>query len=191
MQYIVVCQCKRFWKMLLAYCKWFGFFCCVGFQYILIHLWLALFCFYPLGLDRKRFPPRKLLDLVDADFEELLLRVSSISAFRTPSAWRITSGKKWTLHRSLSNDSLDSLASGARSTQPAAEMKISNQFIRAKLASGVPIVQKEIPDSHQLFRSVFWGTYRYEILKRQRRRGNLRKFARRMMKRLNPKVKSS
>ncbi|CAJ1931117.1 unnamed protein product [Cylindrotheca closterium] len=140
----------------------------------------------------KRFPPRKLLDLVDADFEELLLRVSSISAFRTPSAWRITSGKKWTLHRSLSNDSLDSLTSAPLSSSTRREMKISNQFIRAKLASGVPIVQKEIPDSHQLFRSVFWGTYRYEILRRKRRRGKLRKFARRMIRRLtNSKVKSS
>mmetsp|Transcript_2540 Transcript_2540/g.6066 ORF Transcript_2540/g.6066 Transcript_2540/m.6066 type:complete len:537 (+) Transcript_2540:206-1816(+) len=145
----------------------------------------------------KQFPPRKLLDLVDADFEELLLRVSSISAFRTPSAWRITSGKKWTLHRTLSSDSLDSLgnapaSSTSSSRQTAAEMKISNQFIRAKLASGVPIVQKEIPDSHALFRSAFWGTYRYEILKRKRKRGgNLRKFARRIMKRLNSKLKSS
>mmetsp|Transcript_2539 Transcript_2539/g.6061 ORF Transcript_2539/g.6061 Transcript_2539/m.6061 type:complete len:194 (+) Transcript_2539:1320-1901(+) len=193
MHAIDVCRYKKFWKMLSAYCKF-----CYCVELDSIHFGAYTMSFFVSNTNhRKQFPPRKLLDLVDADFEELLLRVSSISAFRTPSAWRITSGKKWTLHRTLSSDSLDSLgnapaSSTSSSRQTAAEMKISNQFIRAKLASGVPIVQKEIPDSHALFRSAFWGTYRYEILKRKRKRGgNLRKFARRIMKRLNSKLKSS
>ena len=83
---------------------------------------------------------------------------------------------------------MESLASQDRAVRQA-ELKISNQFIRAKLASGVPIVQKEIPDSHTLFQSAIWGTYRYQILKRKRRGGKLRKFARRIVKRLNSKLK--
>jgi hypothetical protein len=123
-------------------------------------------CVYP----RKKYPPRSLLNLVDADFDDLLHRISSISALRTPNAWRITSGKKLTFH----------VASQQQEQMPL--------FVRAKLASGVPIIHQEIPDSCPVLKSQSWGSQRYL---RRKGRPKWKKYTKRLLKRLKSKLKAS
>eukprot|EP00980_Cylindrotheca_fusiformis_P029035 scaffold22701_cov123-Cylindrotheca_fusiformis.AAC.14 len=114
----------------------------------------------------KKYPPRSLLELVDADFDELLHRVSSISSFRTPSAWRITSGKKLTFNAVASQQQ--------RQKQQGREPL----FVRAKLATGVPLVQQEISDSSPLLSSQSWGSQRLDRSKRPKWQKYLNRFLR-------------
>eukprot|EP00535_Pseudo-nitzschia_heimii_P009348 CAMPEP_0197179046 /NCGR_PEP_ID=MMETSP1423-20130617/4121_1 /TAXON_ID=476441 /ORGANISM="Pseudo-nitzschia heimii, Strain UNC1101" /LENGTH=496 /DNA_ID=CAMNT_0042628895 /DNA_START=85 /DNA_END=1575 /DNA_ORIENTATION=- len=89
----------------------------------------------------NRMPPRSLVDLVDSDVysrAELLRRISSISLFKAPASWSMASGG---VPRSLK------------------ELNESH-CVRAKLASGVPILMNTVAQSTVIERKS-WGSQKH------------------------------
>lgn len=114
---------------------------------------------------RRRFSPVDLLDLLDPDMyprEELLERISSISAFKMPSSWSSSEGKF--------------LPSAVR-FQPG--------NIRAKLASGIPILMNSVNDNNASYvTSWTWGSRRYQLRRRKTKWQRLKRGLIRMKRKM-------
>jgi hypothetical protein len=90
-------------------------------------------------------PPRSLLDLVDSDTHsrsELLRRISSISLFKAPASWSMASGGL------------------PRSWKELNEIEGTTYCVRAKLASGVPMLMNTVSESTVINRKS-WGSRKY------------------------------
>jgi hypothetical protein len=123
---------------------------------------------------RNKFPPRSLLDLVDSKIysrSDLLRRISSISLFKMPASSSLDSGEFgqncniWsTCHADLlSNDSL---------------------FVRAKVASGVPMLMAT-SSSSALLRSRRWGSHKHHPMRKKP--SMVTKIARRVLRKQKAK----
>jgi hypothetical protein len=102
-----------------------------------------------------------LLDLVDAkqySRHDLLHRISSISMFKAPSSWSMASGR-------LSIE--ETVVANFEAREP--------PYVRAKLASGVPMLMSTVADARCLT-SNEWGSRRFETKKKKR--STLRKYKR-------------
>eukprot|EP00536_Pseudo-nitzschia_multiseries_P012261 jgi/Psemu1/31520/gm1.31520_g len=90
-------------------------------------------------------PPRSLLGLVDSDVyprSDLLQRISSISLFKAPASWSMASGGL------------------PRSWKELNEIEGTNYCVRAKLASGVPMLMNTVSESAVIHRKS-WGSRKY------------------------------
>ena len=146
--------------------------CLRGFPLIALILLPAftLFCFF---VDcRQRYPPRSLFDLVDPESmsrQEILNRVASVSLFKAPSSWSMAG-------LSSCAGSSSPLSSDGKVTWSSANF-LSNRDsanVRAKLASGVPILMTTVEHS-TLSSSPTWGSRRH--VERAKRRRRLLKLA--------------
>eukprot|EP00537_Pseudo-nitzschia_pungens_P011722 CAMPEP_0172389478 /NCGR_PEP_ID=MMETSP1061-20121228/6358_1 /TAXON_ID=37318 /ORGANISM="Pseudo-nitzschia pungens, Strain cf. pungens" /LENGTH=521 /DNA_ID=CAMNT_0013119649 /DNA_START=12 /DNA_END=1577 /DNA_ORIENTATION=- len=93
----------------------------------------------------NRMPPRSLLDLVDSNSysrSELLRRISSISLFKAPASWSMASGGL------------------PRSWKELSEIEGTTYCVRAKLASGVPMLMNTVSQSTVIQRKS-WGSRKY------------------------------
>mmetsp|Transcript_53743 Transcript_53743/g.61124 ORF Transcript_53743/g.61124 Transcript_53743/m.61124 type:complete len:514 (+) Transcript_53743:116-1657(+) len=93
----------------------------------------------------NRMPPRSLLDLVDSNKysrQELLQRISSISLFKAPASWSMTSGGL------------------PRSWKELNDIEGTTYCVRSKLASGVPMLMNTVSDSEIISRKT-WGSRKY------------------------------
>mmetsp|Transcript_11805 Transcript_11805/g.33901 ORF Transcript_11805/g.33901 Transcript_11805/m.33901 type:complete len:357 (+) Transcript_11805:790-1860(+) len=93
----------------------------------------------------NRIPPRSLLDLVDSNSysrSELLRRISSISLFKAPASWSMASGGL------------------PRSWKELSEIEGTTYCVRAKLASGVPMLMNTVSQSTVIQRKS-WGSRKY------------------------------
>lgn len=93
----------------------------------------------------NRMPPRCLLDLVDSSAysrSELLRRVSSLSLFKAPASWSMASGGL------------------PRSWKELNEIEGTTYCVRAKLASGVPMLMNTVSESTVIHRKS-WGSRKY------------------------------
>jgi len=93
----------------------------------------------------NRMPPRSLLDLVDSDTcsrSELLRRISSISLFKAPASWSMASGGL------------------PRSWKELSQIEGTTYCVRAKLASGVPMLMNTVSESTVINRKS-WGSRKY------------------------------
>ena len=102
-------------------------------------------------------PPRSLVDLVDSSTysrSELLRRLSSISLFKAPASWSMASGG---VPRSL-------------------EELNEAYCVRAKLASGVPMLMNTVSESEVTDRKS-WGSRKY-LQKPKKKTMKMRKFIR-------------
>lgn len=96
-------------------------------------------------------PPRSLLDLVDSDTHsrsELLRRISSISLFKAPASWSMASGGL------------------PRSWKELNEIEGTTYCVRAKLASGVPMLMNTVSESTVINRKS-WGSRKYSQKKKK------------------------
>ena len=120
-------------------------------------------------------PPRSLLDLVDSDKHcrsELLRMISSISLFKAPASWSMASGglpKTW---KELN------------------EIEGTAYCVRAKLASGVPMLMNTVGESTVLKRKS-WGSHKYLQKKKKKKPTKIRKLIRIILGKSNNKGKSS
>ena len=131
------------------------------------------------GIRRKEYPPRSLLDLVDSQMynrQDLLQRVSSISLFKAPAYWNVASGGLGRLGISTNDGETTTCLSN------------DSTFVRAKLASGVPILMATASDS-AMINAPTWGSRRYNQPKKRQKISKLKKLLRSIMGK--PKVKSS
>ena len=90
-------------------------------------------------------PPRSLVNLVDSQTysrSELLRRISSISLFKAPASWSMASGGV------------------PRSLKELNEIDGTTYCVRAKLASGVPMLMNTVSESAVLNRKS-WGSCKY------------------------------
>lgn len=90
-------------------------------------------------------PPRSLLDLVDSGAysrSELLRRISAISLFKAPASWSMASGGL------------------PRSRKELDEVEGTTYCVRAKLASGVPMLMNTVSKSTVMIKKS-WGSRKY------------------------------
>lgn len=93
----------------------------------------------------NRMPPRSLLDLVDSGAysrSELLRRISAISLFKAPASWSMASGGL------------------PRSRKELDEVEGTTYCVRAKLASGVPMLMNTVSKSTVMIKKS-WGSRKY------------------------------
>ncbi len=108
----------------------------------------------------NRMPPRSLLDLVDSceySRSELLRRISSISLFKAPASWSMASGGL------------------PRSWKELNDIEGTTYCVRAKLASGVPMLMNTVSQSTVLNRKC-WGSHKY--LQKKKKPMRMRKLIR-------------
>jgi hypothetical protein len=136
----------------------------------------------------NRVPPRSLLDLVDPKLykrPEVLQRASSISLFKAPASWTLMTG---------------CFSSGAWTvTSTTDPMSSDCVFVRAKLASGVPLLMKSTISKSSLpcitsalMLSPSWGSQRYTKVRRKTIKARLRRLFRTLVgKKQRAKIKNS
>jgi len=120
----------------------------------------------------NKMPPRSLLDLVDSDTHsrsELLRMISSISLFKAPASWSMASGGL------------------PRSWKELNEIEGTTYCVRAKLASGVPMLMNTVSESTVINRKS-WGSRKYSQKKKKSMK--MRKLIRIILGKSN-KAKSS
>lgn len=125
--------------------------------------------------NRNRIPPRSLLDLVDANQHsrsELLRRISSISLFKAPASWSMASGGL------------------PRSWKELNEIEGTTYCVRAKLASGVPMLMNTVSESTVIHKKS-WGSQKYLQKKKKKKQALKIKKLIRVMLGKSGKSKSS
>ena len=124
----------------------------------------------------NRMPPRSLLDLVDATTcsrSELLRMVSSISFFKPPASWSMAAGPS------------------PRSWKELNEIDGTTYCVRAKLASGVPMLMNTVCESTVLNKND-WGSRKYLQTKKKRKPSmKIKKFVRTILGKSTSKGKRS
>ena len=123
-------------------------------------------------LIRKQCPQRSLIDLVDSGMyprQDLLRRISCISLFKAPASWNLAAGNL--------NSTCDSHG-----------FLSERVFVRAKFASGVPLLMATVSNS-ALTTSSTWGSRKHRHPKPTRNASKARKLVRIIVG--NQKCKSS
>ncbi len=123
----------------------------------------------------NQMPPRSLLDLVDATIcsrSELLRMISSISFFKPPASWSMASGPS------------------PRSWKELNEIDGTTYCVRAKLASGVPMLMNTVCESTILNKND-WGSRKYCQKKKKRKPMKIKKFMRTILGKSTNKGKRS
>jgi hypothetical protein len=105
---------------------------------------------------RHKFPPRSLFNLVDPERcprPQLLEHMSSVSMFKAPASWSMSA---------LSS------AQGSWSTDGDISVEVKETNVRAKVASGVSILMRTVPQQSEEMNNPTWGSRRHIQLKPKR-----------------------